>query len=118
MTIQQINKNFKRRSSSEKKVVLQRFFKTGKVDVSYGVVVGDTRRITKQNYDLSLMEMEQILYDNVHAVRLCGLLVLVHQFQGGNPRKHKLIHDFYMRNTKQVNNWDLLDLGADKMVGA
>ena len=36
----------------------------------------------------------------------------------GSSEVKRLIFDFYLENTKYINNWDLVDLSADKIVGA
>ncbi|MBI2420532.1 MAG: DNA alkylation repair protein, partial [Candidatus Levybacteria bacterium] len=47
---------------------------------------------------------------------LVALLILVHNFNT-EPMLQRKIYDFYMKNRKRVNNWDLVDLSADKIVG-
>ena len=106
----------------EKATVLQRFFKTGKDqygegDIFLGVIVPDTRKVAKKFIDLSLNEVKKILYSKIHEERLCALLILVEKYSKADEKNKKIIFDFYIKNTKQANNWDLVDLSAPKIVG-
>lgn len=106
--------------SPEKAKLLQGFFKTGKGeygegDSFLGVKVPECRAIAKKYNDLPLKEISELLKSKIHEERLTALLILLHRFQK-NPSKE--IYDFYLSNTKYVNNWDLVDLTAHKIVGA
>jgi len=106
----------------EKAVILQRFFKTGKGqygegDIFLGIIVPNTRKIAKKFIDLSLLEIKKILYSKVHEERLCALLLLVEKYQKADREGKKEVFNFYIKNAKQANNWDLVDLSAPKIVG-
>ena len=98
------------------------FFKTGKGeygegDVFLGVTVPDTRKVAKQFLDLKLSELKKSFSSKFHEERLCVLLILVEKFAKASEKEQKQIFDFYLKNTKYVNNWDLVDLSAPKIVG-
>jgi len=98
------------------------FFKTGKGeygegDIFIGVTVPDTRKVAKKFLDLKLSELKKSLSSKFHEERLCALLVLVEKFGKANKVEQKQIFDFYLKNIKYVNNWDLVDLSAPKIVG-
>lgn len=98
------------------------FFKTGKGeygegDVFIGVTVPETRSIAKKYKGLSLKEIERLLKDKRHEVRLCALLILVEQFKKGDGTAKKKIYEFYLEHLKWVNNWDLVDSSAYHIVG-
>lgn len=106
----------------EKANILQRFFKTGKDqygegDIFLGIIVPNTRIVAKKFTDLSLPEIKKILYSKIHEERLCALLMLVEKFAMANFKERKSIFNFYIKNAKQVNNWDLVDLSAPKIAG-
>jgi len=106
----------------EKSNILQKFFKTGKGqygegDIFIGVIVPNIRKVSKNNTELSLLEIKKALYSKIHEERLCALFVLIEKFNKANPSDKKEIFNFYIKNTKQVNNWDLVDLSAPKIVG-
>lgn len=111
----------KQKANPKKAKIYQRFFKTGKGeygegDIFLGLTVPETRKIAKQFEDLSLKEIQKHLKSKYHEERLAALLILVHNYQK-HPVERKNIFDFYLANTKYVNNWDLVDLTAHKIVG-
>ena len=111
---------------------LMRFFKTapgeyGHGDRFLGIKVPVTRSVTKRAEALPLTEVEQLLQSPWHEVRLCGLLVLVAQFEAqctrrllDDPeaiRRRDDIVQFYLRHAESANNWDLVDLSVYKILG-
>jgi 3-methyladenine DNA glycosylase AlkD len=102
--------------------VLAGFFKTGKGqygegDVFIGVNVPEARKVAKEFGDASLAEVGSLLGSKVHEHRLTGFLILVEQFNSRDARAKRAIYTFYMKNSERANNWDLVDLTADKIVG-
>lgn len=99
-----------------------RFFKTdpgqyGEGDKFLGITVPKLRKIAKQFPNLELTEIEKLLQNPWHEVRLSGLYVLVNQFQKGDKKTKKLIYTFYLKHRASVNNWDLVDTSAPRIVG-
>ena len=112
----------KKYHSHEKTAILERFFKTGPGqygagDVFWGLSVPQSRIIAKKYQNLSLVEVKKLLASPVHEIRLIALLILVEQFQAGDIMVQKTIINFYLKNTKHINNWDLVDLSASKILG-
>lgn len=98
------------------------FFKTGKGeygegDKFIGLTVPMCREVSKKFIKLSLSEISKLLRSDLHEYRLIALLILVQKFQKSAGRERNKIFDFYLKNTKYVNNWDLVDMSADKIVG-
>jgi 3-methyladenine DNA glycosylase AlkD len=123
MTAQQIQKRLRQFASKKKAKVLQGFFKTGPGeygdgDVFLGVVVPDIRRVAREFHDTSLGEITTLLASTVHEERLLALLMLVHAYAGGDDSLKRKIYSLYLKNTKYINNWDLVDLSAPNIVGA
>ena len=48
---------------------------------------------------------------------MTGFFVLVYKFEKADIQQQKEIVDFYLRNIKAANNWDLIDCVADKILG-
>ena len=106
-------------AAPEKVPVYQNFFKTGKGqygegDIFLGVSVPNNRIVAKKYKDVSLKVVEGLLNSKVHEERLLGVLILVQKYQETNDDK---IAKFYLLHNKKINNWDLVDLSADKIVG-
>ena len=106
-------------SDEEKKIVLPRFFKTGKGqygegDKFLGVTIPNIRVVAKKFSDVSFDVIEELIHSPWHEMRMCALLILVN-----NSRKEvtQNIFDFYLSQTKYINNWDLVDLSAPQIVG-
>lgn len=121
--LEQIKKDFEKLANPEKAKLLQRFFKTGEGeygegDVFLGIVVPNQRDLVKKYHcSLSLEDIQELLNSKIHEHRLTALLILVKQYQKADEEKKKEIFDFYLRNTKNINNWDLVDLSAPNIVG-
>lgn len=105
-------------SDEEKKIVLPKFFKTGKGeygegDKFLGVVVPNTRKVAKIYKDVTYEVLEWLLESEWHEVRLCALLILIEKYKK-NPDDAV---GFYLSHIKGINNWDLVDLSAPYILG-
>jgi 3-methyladenine DNA glycosylase AlkD len=105
-----------------KAVFLTRFFKTGpgeyaEGDRFIGVTVPQSRRVAKQYQALPLDQIRLLLMSPIHEHRLTALLILVEQFRKAGRVVRNEIVSFYLDNLDRVNNWDLVDLSADKILG-
>ena len=114
--------DLKKRASAKKAKVLARFFKTGsgeygEGDIFIGVVVPDTRRVAKSFVTINLREAEELLHSKIHEERLCAILILLEKFRKGDQKTRERIYKLYLENTKYINNWDLIDLSAQYIVG-
>ena len=123
MSLTQIKKEIKKQANPKQAVILQGFFKTGKGeygegDVFYGIKVPEQRAIAMQFKDLSLNDLKSLLNSKIHEERLIAAFILVDQYKRGDEKKKKIIFNFYLKNRKGINNWDLVDLSAPKIVGA
>ncbi len=100
------------------------FFKTGpgeygEGDQFLGITVPQIRKIVAIYPDLPLPTIEKLLYSKWHEERLLALLILVKQFSKAKEEKQQTaIFNFYLEHIDQVNNWDLVDSSAHKIVGA
>jgi len=122
MTEKSVKSDLKKLSNKEKVPIYQRFFKTspgeyGEGDIFIGVTVGDQRQVAKKNKDISFGETKKLFKSPIHEHRLTALIILTYKFQTGSESQRKEIFDFYFKNTQYINNWDLIDLSAYKIVG-
>ena len=111
-------------SNPEKKEFLPYFFKTGKGEYAegdqfIGVVVPDSRKLVKEYWQKAeLSDVQEILKSEFHEMRLVALLILVNKFEKSKDKtEQKKLVDFYLKNTKYINNWDLVDLSCYKLLG-
>jgi 3-methyladenine DNA glycosylase AlkD len=120
MSALKVQKQIRSKASKDKAKVLQRFFKTGKGqygegDVFVGVTVPELRKIAKENREISLTGIKKLLQSKVHEDRFIALQILRIQYESAeNPKKYV---DFYIKNRKYVNNWDLVDTSTHYILG-
>jgi 3-methyladenine DNA glycosylase AlkD len=117
-----LRKEIKKHSNPDKAKFLQRFFKTGKGeyaegDVFLGIVVPVQRQIAKKYKELSFIELKVLITSKYHEERLIALLILVERFKKADENEKEIIVKFYLNNRKGINNWDLVDLSAPKILG-
>jgi len=100
----------------------QRFFKTGKGEYGYGdkflgIRVPILRKTAKSFKETSEAEIKKLLKSEYHEIRLLSLLILVGQFSRANEDEKERIYNLYLKHTKYINNWDLVDSSAHYIVG-
>jgi len=121
-TLNNLKNELKKYSSKGRTKILQRFFKTGpgqygEGDVFLGITVPNARKVAKKYNHLALADIKRLLQSKIHEERLTALLILVNIFEKSDTLGQKKIVNFYLKNTKYINNWDLVDLSADKILG-
>ncbi len=121
--IVELKKELESFANPEKARIHQKFFKTGKGeygegDVFLGVVVPDSRKIAKKYKDIELKELETLLNSKIHEERFVSLLILIDKFEKQDEEKKQEVVDFYLENLKNINNWDLVDVSAHKILGS
>ncbi|MBI2474232.1 MAG: DNA alkylation repair protein [Candidatus Taylorbacteria bacterium] len=99
------------------------FFKTGKGEYGEGDkflgVNNPTLRLLSRDFQgLPLVEIKKLLRNSFHEIRQLGLFILVRQFERSSEPEKKRIYDFYLGHTDAINNWDLVDCSAHKIIGA
>jgi len=100
----------------------KRFFKTGKGEyaedkVFLGIRMPVLRQLAKEYRAISLSEIQKLIRSGFHEERLLALLILVEKFNAGDKQQRQGVYAFYLRNTRYVNDWDLVDASAYKIVG-
>jgi 3-methyladenine DNA glycosylase AlkD len=101
-----------------------RFFKTGptgygKGDRFLGIRVPELRRLAREHRDAPLSAALTLLRSRIHEERLLALILMAERFAHGDERERTEIYDRYLEHTpRYVNNWDLVDCSAHRIVGA
>jgi 3-methyladenine DNA glycosylase AlkD len=101
---------------------MQWFFKTGKGeygegDKFLGLKVPLQRKIAKKFSDIELSDLKKLLRSEIHEERLISLLILVDKYQKADEKGKEKVYKFYLQSRQYINNWDLVDLSAPKIVG-
>jgi len=120
--IKNLKKDLKKLANTDKSRNLSRFFKTGKGqygegDIFLGISVPNQRKTAKKYSELQLNEIQDLLSSKIHEYRLTSLFILIDKYNISDYKAKKDIFDFYLKNTKNINNWDLVDLSAPKISG-
>jgi len=122
--LEQLIAELKEMASPEKAKGYQRFFKTGKGeygegDIFLGISTPVQREIAKKHFILPLEDLQKLLESKVHEHRFVALVILMNKYKKAkkNPVEKMRIFQFYLKNTKNINNWDLVDVSAPNIVG-
>lgn len=118
MTLATLRRDLKRVSSSKRAKINAWFFKTGKGeygegDVFMGVSMPDLRTVTRKHRDLPLTDVQCLLSSKIHEERMAALVLLTLKY-ADSPDE---IYRFYLTNTSRINNWDLVDVSAPRIIG-
>jgi len=118
----ELKKELLRLADKKQAKLLQGFFKTGpgqygEGDIFIGLKVPTQRKVCKKFKDLPLDDLQDMLDSKIHEYRLSALFILVDRYKKADEKLKKEIFDFYLKNTKNINNWDLVDLSAPNIVG-
>ncbi len=121
-TLENLKESLRKTATAKKAKASAWFFKTGpgqygEGDHFIGVSVPEQRKVAREFRNLPLTQVEELLRSPIHEERLVALFILVDQFQKADEKIKKEIYDFYLANTAQVNNWDLVDSSAGYIVG-
>lgn len=100
----------------------QRFFKTGpgeygEGDLFIGLRVPVVRKLAARYRDMPLGEVQDVLSSPLHEERLCALVILTLKYPRADEDGKKELFDFYLANTRHINNWDLVDCSAHRIIG-
>jgi len=122
MNVSQLEKKLSDAKNPKKAKLLQRFFKTapgeyGHGDIFLGITVPTQRKICKKYIEISFPEIQKLLDNKIHEYRFCALAILVSKYKKASDLEKQKIFNFYIKNSKKINNWDLIDVSAPKIVG-
>lgn len=105
----------------------QRFFRTGpgeygEGDQFLGIRVPQLRtlvgQVARDTRDVSLEVILPLLKSSWHEARAVALMLMVKIYQRGDAAIRARLYHLYLKNTRFINNWDLVDLSAEHIVGA
>jgi 3-methyladenine DNA glycosylase AlkD len=122
MTIPGIQRTLRKLASKKKAKLLQGFFKTGpgqygEGDVFLGITVPLLRKLAKECRQTTVADAITLLRSEIHEQRMLALFLLVQAYAEGDETVKRQIYTSYLKNTRYINNWDLVDLSAPNIVG-
>jgi 3-methyladenine DNA glycosylase AlkD len=95
----------------------------GEGDRFVGVKLSVLRGLLKPYAGLPVAEVERLLASGIHEHRLAALVLMAGRAaralrpRSADPDVLAELHEVYLRNTRFVNNWDLVDCSAPDVVG-
>jgi 3-methyladenine DNA glycosylase AlkD len=118
----QIIRNLAQLKNPDRAKNISWFFKTGKGqygegDIFLGIPVPEQRKVAKKYISLSLNDLQELLNSKVHEHRFTALLILVSKYRKAEESLKEEIFYFILKNTENINNWDLVDLSAPRIIG-
>jgi 3-methyladenine DNA glycosylase AlkD len=122
-TLKRLEQEINSHANKPQAAILQRFFKTGPGqygagDRFLGLKVPLQREIAGKYGDLPLTDIRALLNSKIHEFRLIALMILTAQYEAAvRPADKQKIVEFYLRHSSRINNWDLVDLSAYKILG-
>ena len=127
MLAKEIENRFIALKNSREAEHLSRFFKTGKGeygegDMFLGIKVPVTRSIVKEYKSrISNNDCIYLIKSDWHEIRLAGFLLLIEQYRKAKKKMDMAaseeILSIYLDNLSYGNNWDLVDLVAQYILG-
>lgn len=107
-----------------KQAFLAHFFKTGpggygEGDEFIGVRNPEVRKVAAQFEHLSLSELEELLENPIHEVRLLAVVIMANQAarRRTTDRQKQALFELYLRRSDRINNWDIIDVSCRQVVG-
>jgi 3-methyladenine DNA glycosylase AlkD len=122
MRLSKVKHDLRRASNKEQAKILKKFFKTGpgeyaQRDIFLGIKVPILRGLANQYQGLALNEVLKLLKSPIHEERLLSLFILTLKYrQAGGLGKEKICKA-YLKHTRYINNWDLVDASAKHILG-
>lgn len=96
----------------------KKFFKTGKGeygegDKFLGIRVPELRKLAKEFWEIKKSDLTKLIKSPFHEERLLGLLIVVIKYKN----EGSIWFDYYLKQFKYINNWDLVDTTCHKIIG-
>ncbi len=123
--VEMVKKDLNGFADAEKAAFLPKFFQAfpggyGEGDRFIGVTVPNQRKIARKYYrELSLKGLELLIRDPLHECRLTAIFILVLKYEKTKreDEREELVK-IYLNNLASINNWDLVDSSAYKILGS
>ena len=122
MNLREFRRRINKESNKQQAKSLQWFFKTGAEEYGEGDVFAEIkmpvqRKIANEFKYLNYRDIRELVGSKIHEERMIGLLILQGKYEKGDKNEKEKVYKFYIRNRKGINNWDLVDISAPKIIG-
>ena len=87
--------------------------KYGEHDILLGIHVPTLRKIAARYKHMPEESLLELLHSPIHDYRFAALVILSLQY----PRNPQYCHELFLQNMDYINNWDLVDGFAPKILG-
>jgi 3-methyladenine DNA glycosylase AlkD len=120
--LKNLKKEYQQLANPAQAAISRGFFKTGsgeysEGDIFLGIKVPIQRKIVRKYLDLPLFDLQDLLNSKIHEHRLSALFILIGQYKKADNKTKQRFFKFYLNNTKNINNWDLVDSSSPNIVG-
>jgi len=121
--LKQLKSELKKLADKKQAAILASFFKTGpgqygEGDIFLGLTSEQIKQTVKKYSTINLADAQKLLKSKIHEERMAALRILVLKYgKAKDDKSKKQIVNLYLRNTKNINNWDLVDLSAPNILG-
>ncbi|MCU1516777.1 MAG: hypothetical protein JWQ75_1498 [Pseudarthrobacter sp.] len=102
----------------------RRYFKTGPGDYAegdffMGVRMGQVFELGKEFAAMEVPQVEVLLDEDIHEARAGAVKIMALQASAKKTPEglRRELFELYLRRHDRINNWDLVDLGAGRVVG-
>lgn len=120
--LQEIRGRLKKLENRKRAEASMRYFKTGPGEYGegtrfLGIAAPDLRKLAREYRDTTIPDLQGLLRSAMHEERSLSLLILTHQFTKGDSKTRERIYRLYFKNSRFIDNWDLVDLSASVIIG-
>jgi 3-methyladenine DNA glycosylase AlkD len=122
MDLLKLKSALRKYSNKKQAKILRGFFKTGpgeyaQGDIFLGIKVPILRSLAKRYQDLAYHETLKLLKSAIHEERLLSLLIFILKYRKAGSLEKERIYKAYLKHSRYINNWDLVDLTAKQIIG-
>jgi len=120
--MEKLKRELKKHANPKRAEHDSRYFKTGPGEygegrISLGIETKIKRQLAKKYSSLPLDEIRLLLRDRISDYKFLALVILHNKYKKADGDEKKRIVDFYLKNTREINNWDLVDISAHHILG-
>ncbi|MBS4013770.1 MAG: DNA alkylation repair protein [Bacteroidetes bacterium] len=123
-SLEKLKKEMLAMANPEKAKLMAKYFQVypggyGEGDAFIGLTVPAQRDLSRRYFkDLSLEQSAELLLSKIHEERLTAVFILVLKYaRAKNEAEKEQIVKAYIESIKGVNNWDIVDSSAHKILG-